>query len=205
MMFLSYILLIIFFILLHIFGFWMIILLFVPFIIIVPIPIIPFILPIPLKTLLLIPFQKLTDRGILPLMRRVLLGFVSEDTTKHLIASSFDIYGFFYDNLKEMLGDFFILNQPKNEKISKGYQDDKYKSSSVDEENEETSNEIMKKDSENTRLKQKIREDYKMCVRSQKGMSKYGENSSAANSMGDNKASVNCNFDSMRTYLKIKM
>ena len=98
-----------FYILLHIFAFWIIIILFVPFIIIIPIPIIPFILPIPLKYLLLIPFQKLTDRGILPLMRRVLFGFISEDTTKHLFNSYYNIYDFFYDNLKEMISDFFIL------------------------------------------------------------------------------------------------
>lgn len=201
---LSYVLLIIFFILLHIFGFWMIIILFVPFIIIVPIPIIPFILPIPLKYLLLTPFQKLTDRGILPLMRRVLFGFFSEETTKHLLNSSYDIYGFFYENLKAIINDVIILNEPKNEKISKGIQDDKYRVSTIDDENEETSNEIIEQENNNKKLKNKVREEYLLCVRTQKKLNNYGEDNSAFNSFNDRKTSSICNLDTLKTYIKIK-
>jgi len=183
----------------------MIILIFVPFLIIVPIPIIPFILPIPLKILLLIPFQKLTDRGLLPLMRRIVFGFFSEDTYKHLIQSNYDVYGFFYDSLKVIANDVFILNEPHNEKISKGLQDDKYKTSTIDDENEEKSNEIVKSESGNFKLTKKIKEEYLLCVKSQKGMNKYGEDNGFNNSMMDNKNSFECNLDNMKTYLKIKI
>jgi hypothetical protein len=202
---LSFILLVIFFILLHIFGFWIIIILFVPFIIIVPIPIIPFILPIPLKYLLLIPFQKLTDRGILPLMRRVLFGFFSEKTIKHLFNSSYDIYGFFYDNLKEIIADVIILNEPKNEKISKGIQDNKYRTSTIDDENEEMSNDILEKENNNIRLKNKIKEEYLLCVRSQKRLNNYGKDESLSNSFYNNKTNAECNLNSLKDYIKTKI
>jgi hypothetical protein len=201
---LSYILLILFFILLHIFGFWIIIILFVPFIIIVPIPIIPFILPVPLKFLLLIPFQKLTDRGILPLMRRILFGFFNEETTKHLLNSSYNIYDFFYENLKEMINDVIILNEPRNEKISKGIQDNKYRASTIDDENEEVSNDIIEKENKNKKLKNKIKEEYLLCVKTQKKLNNYGEDNSASNSFYNNKINSLCNLDTLKTYIKIK-
>jgi hypothetical protein len=202
---LSLILLVILYIFLHIFGFWIIIILFVPFIIIVPIPIIPFILPIPLKYLLLIPFQKLTDRGILPLMRRLLFGFFNEKTTKHLINSYYNITDFFYDNLKEIINDFIIINEPKNEKISKGLQDDKYKASTIDDENEETSRDIIKTESDNTKMTDKIKEEYLLCVKSQKGINKFGENINISNMFNDIKSDFECNFQNLKTYMKIKI
>jgi len=201
----SVILIIMFYILLHIFAFWIIIILFVPFIIIVPIPIIPFIFPIPLKYLLLIPFKKLTDRGILPLMRRVLFGFISENTTKHLVNSYYNIYDFFYDNLKEMISDFIILNERNNEKISKGLQDNKYRASTIDDENEETSNDIIKTESDNTKLKNKIKEEYLLCVKSKRGMNNFGEDNSMSNTFNNSKNDFECNLDSLKTYMKIKI
>ena len=202
---LTIILYVIFYIFLHIFAFWIIIILFVPFIIIIPIPIIPFVLPIPLKFLMLIPFQKLTDRGILPLMRRVLFGFFSEKTSKHLINSFYNISDFFYDNLKELISDFIILNEPKNEKISKGLQDDKYRTSTIDDENEETSNDIVKNESENTKLKKKVKEEYLLCLKSRKGMNNYGEDNSQSNMLNDNKNNVVCNLENLKTYIRIKI
>jgi hypothetical protein len=202
---LSIILLVILYIFLHIFGFWIIIILFVPFIIIVPIPIIPFILPIPLKYLLLLPFQKLTDRGILPLMRRLLFGFFNEKTTKHLINSYYNITDFFYDNLKELINDFIIINEPRNEKISKGLQDDKYKTSTIDDENEETSRDIIKNESDNTKMKDKIKEEYLLCVKSRKGMNKFGEDINISNMFNDIKSDFECNFENLKTYMKIKI
>ena len=202
---LTIILLVLLYILLHIFGFWIIILIFVPFIIIIPIPIIPFVLPIPLKFLLLIPFQKLTDRGILPLMRRILFGFFSEKTTKHLLNSYFHTYDFLYDSIKEMFSDFLILNEPKNEKISKGIQDDKYATSTIDDENEETSNEVIKNESENVKLKKRIKEEYLLCVKSKKGLNNFGEGKSMSNMFKDNKSNFECNFDTLKTYMKIKI
>jgi len=200
---LTYILFVILFILLHIFSFWLVVIYFVPYIIIVPIPIIPFILPIPLKTLLLIPFQKLTDRGILPLMRRVIFGLFSEDLTKHLIASYFDIYGFFFDNLKAMISDVILLNKPKNRKISKGIQDDLYRSPTIDDENEETSKEIIEKNSVDSEAIRKIKKEYMMCVIRKKGLTKYGENNNMSKEIKNFVNNSVCNFDLLKNYLKI--
>jgi hypothetical protein len=200
---LSFILLVMFFVLLYIFGIWMIIILYVPFIIIVPIPFIPFLLPIPLKILLLIPFKKLTDRGILPLMRRVFLGFADEETSKHLINSSYDIYGFFFDNLKAMISDFLILNEPKKNKISKGLQDDKYKRSTIDDENEETSNELI--ENENKKVKERLKNEYLICVKTQRKLNNYGDNKYASNGYSDKRKETDCNFDNLKSYLKYKI
>uniref|UniRef100_A0A6C0EQJ7 Uncharacterized protein n=1 Tax=viral metagenome TaxID=1070528 RepID=A0A6C0EQJ7_9ZZZZ len=57
-----------------IFSFWMIILIFVPYVVIFPIPIFPFIFILPLKPLMLLlipPFKTLTDLGTLPLIYRI--------------------------------------------------------------------------------------------------------------------------------------
>lgn len=203
---LSYYLLYILYLLFHIFCFWIIVLIFVPFLIIVPIPIIPFVLPIPLKTLLLIPFQKLTDRGILPLMRRIIFGIFSENSLKrHFINSTFNIYDFIYDNLKEMVGNFIVLNEPKNEKISKGIQDDKYKTSTVDDENEETSKKITKEENANKEMKKRVKEEYLICVRTKNSLNNYGENKIAANSANNKKYELDCNFDNLKKYIKIKI
>jgi|LakMenE01Jun11ns_1017448.scaffolds.fasta_scaffold9956665_11 hypothetical protein len=61
-------------ILFWIFCFWMAIILFVPFVIIFPIPIFPFIFILPLKSLMLLlipPFKTLTDLGTLPLIYKI--------------------------------------------------------------------------------------------------------------------------------------
>ena len=61
-------------ILFWIFCFWMGIILFVPFVIIFPIPIFPFIFILPLKSLMLLlipPFKTLTDLGTLPLIYKI--------------------------------------------------------------------------------------------------------------------------------------
>jgi hypothetical protein len=57
-----------------IFSFWMIILIFVPYVVIFPLPIFPFIFILPLKPLMLLlipPFKTLTDLGTLPLIYRI--------------------------------------------------------------------------------------------------------------------------------------
>ena len=70
--------------LLWIFIFWMIIIIFVPYFIIIPIPFIPFFIPIPLKNPMLEfipPFKILTDRGILPLMRKIIFTNILSEMT----------------------------------------------------------------------------------------------------------------------------
>jgi hypothetical protein len=69
-----YISLILLVVLFWIFCFWMLIIIFVPFVIIFPIPIFPFIFILPLKPLMLLlipPFKTLTDLGTLPLIYRI--------------------------------------------------------------------------------------------------------------------------------------
>ena len=65
-----------------IFCFWMLIIIFVPFVIIFPIPIFPFIFILPLKPLMLLlipPFKTLTDLGTLPLIYRISSRLISGD------------------------------------------------------------------------------------------------------------------------------
>jgi hypothetical protein len=138
-------------------------------------------------------------------MRRILFGFFSEKTTKHLLNSYYHTYDFLYDNLKEMLSDFFILNEPKNENISKGIQDNKYATSTIDDENEETSKEVIKNESENDKLKKRVKEEYLLCVNSKKGLNNFGEGKSMSNMFKDNKSNFECNFDTLKTYIKIKI
>ena len=69
-------------ILFWIFCFWMAIILFVPFVIVFPIPIFPFIFILPLKPLMLLlipPFKTLTDLGTLPLIYRISSRLISGD------------------------------------------------------------------------------------------------------------------------------
>lgn len=202
-----FILLPILFILFHIFVFWMIIIIFVPYIIIVPIPIIPFILPIPLKTMMLElipPFRKLTDRGILPLMRRIFFRLISYETIKNKFTNSFvDIYGFLFDDIKIVLNDVIKLYKPKDNKISKDIQDDQYKIGTIDDntDNKKQSEEAI--ENENTRLKEIIKNEYNICVKTKKKFTNYGE-STLSNVYEDTKNDFNCNFDELKRYLKNK-
>ena len=113
-----------------IFIFWMIIILFVPYVIIIPIPIFPFIFIIPLKTLMLElipPFKTLTDTGTLPLMYRLISRLFSEQTVSnfinyYLFPSISDIGNYLYYNTNELvreisghnIDEYFIQDRFKN-------------------------------------------------------------------------------------------
>jgi hypothetical protein len=105
---LNFYMLIVFSVLIIIFIFWMIIKIFVPDIIIVFI-IIP--IPIPIKFLILEyvpPFKVLTERGVLPLMERLMNRIISNDTIKNKFKNSFiDIYRFAFDEIKDIFGGLF--------------------------------------------------------------------------------------------------
>lgn len=204
----SFILLIILIILTYIFIFWMLIIIFVPFIILIPIPIIPFIIPIPLKNILLEyvpPFKRLTDRGILPLMRRIVFTFFSEKGIKDKLGDVFlSSYGFLYKELKMILNDFIKLDKPQEEKISKGIQDDKYKTSTID---DNTDNEKQAKNAiegENEILMNKLKDEFNICLRTMKGFTEYGDKTSLTNVYQDKMGEINCNFDKLKNYLKNK-
>jgi len=204
----SFILLIILIVLVYIFIFWMLIIIFVPFIILIPIPIIPFLLPIPLKSILLEyvpPFKRLTDRGILPLMRRIVFTFFSEKGIKDKLGDVFiTSYGFLYKELKMILNDFIILDKPQEEKISKGIQDDKYKTATID---DNTDNEKQAKNAiegENEILMDKLKDEFNICLRTMKGFTEYGDKTSLTNVYQDKMGEINCNFDKLKNYLKNK-
>ena len=93
-----------------------------------------FIIPIPLKMPMLEyipPFKILTDRGILPLMRDIVFNFIfSESNIKDRLRRPFvKTYGFLFEEVKKIFGDFFKLymDEPEKQNISKGLQDDNYK------------------------------------------------------------------------------
>lgn len=133
-----------------IFVFWMIILLFIPSIIIIPIPMIPFIIPIPLQNIMLNmipPFKALTERGILPWCLRIVYIFFSADSLKTKFSKSFtETYGLLYDDIKKILGE--ILQEPKHEVISENNNDiNKLPSIDDNTNNKEIANKLINNDS----------------------------------------------------------
>jgi len=154
-------------VLLWIFILWMIILIFVPFIIILPIPFLPFFVVIPLKFILLFfvpPFKTLTDRGILPLCRKIIFRFIfSEKSIKDKFSSSFaDIYNFLYEEIKNTIGDF-----ARRVNVTK---EDEYKIKTVDDgtNNEALAKSTMEEDKKGHRNKEVmalIEEELNICLK----------------------------------------
>ena len=181
----TFILYIIFCVLIWIFIFWMIIILYVPEIMIIPIPFIPFIVPIPLKSLILEyvpPFKILTQRGILPLMRRIIFGILfTESSIQDKFRGVFkETYGFLYDEIKTILGEFMIdmkLEEPESQKISKGLQDDNHKVSTIDDgtDNAEKAKETKEASANATDL---IEEELELCMKSSASFTGVGTSSS---------------------------
>lgn len=173
---------IVFSILIWIFIFWMIIIIFVPYFIIVPIPFIPFFIPVPLKNPMLEyipPFKILTDRGILPLMRRIIFSIIlSEKSLKNKFSGTFhEIFVFLYEELKVILTDFFkvinfepVLTKPSDiQHISKGVQDDNYKIETVDTNNK--NNQDYEREDNNKKYEkaqQLIKEELDICLKTKK-------------------------------------
>ena len=97
-----------------VFVFWMLILIFVPFIIIFPIPIPPFIFILPLKPLMLLlipPFKTLTDLGALQLVFRIFSriftrGFYDDFLNSFIKPSYNDINNYLYENFKQLAKDY---------------------------------------------------------------------------------------------------
>lgn len=133
----STVLIIILNLLFWIFIFWMLIIMFVPFIIAFPIPIFPFVFIIPLKYLMLLlipPFKTLTDLGTLQLVYRFFARifnpqFFSNFFKHFLFPSAFDIGDYLYFNTSEIIqeninynsfnntdNDLLFSNEPTNNK-----------------------------------------------------------------------------------------
>jgi hypothetical protein len=193
-----------------IFCFWMSIIIFVPFFIIIPIPFIPFIVPVPLKMpmlLLIPPFKILTDRGILPLFRDNIFGFFfSEGDIKERLKRPFiNTYGFLYEEIKQMFGDFFkLIYEPESQNISKDIEDKNYE---IEKEENHSENERMTNDINNNKKNKSVNKIIKIeeniCKTSNSKFATIDMSVSEImnNSIMDNIGSTRCQMNSARSYI----
>lgn len=198
-----------------IFVFWMSIIMFVPFVLIIPIPIIPFIIPIPLKLVILEyvpPFKLLTDRGVLPYIRKVIFRFLfSEDKIKKKFTNTLeDTYGFLYEELKIILGDLFknVMTEPEPVVISKDLQDDDHTIDISKEGQEETKTQKEADASpENRRIQELIDEELKVCLRTKQSFTLSDTSSvgSLYSSMPSMDAYSTCYASSIKSYIDNKL
>jgi hypothetical protein len=208
---LTFILYIIFSVLIWIFIFWMVIILYVPEIIVIPIPIIPFILPIPLKSLILEyvpPFKILTQRGILPMMRRIIFGVIfKESSIKDKFKGVFtETYGFLYGEIKTILGEYMIylkMEDPKSEKISKGLQDDNYKVSTIDDGTDNAEKAKETREASTGDASDLIESELELCMNSSKSFTGVGTSSTDKfmNSFNDYSKYADCYSKYLKSYV----
>ena len=198
-----------------IFTLWMSVIIFVPFVIIIPIPIIPFMIPIPLKLVILEyvpPFKLLTDRGVLPYMRKIIFRFLfSEDALKKKFSNSLgDTYGFLYNELKTILGDIFknVMTEPEPVIISKDLQDDDYAVDISSEGQEETKKQKETEASpENKKIQDLIDEELKVCLRSKQSFTPSDASNigSLYSSMPSASVYASCYASSIKSYIDNKL
>jgi hypothetical protein len=199
-----------------IFIFWMVIILFVPEIILIPIPFIPFIIPIPLKRPILEyvpPFKALTDRGILPLMRRVIFRIFSEQSLKNLFVLTFtDIYGFLFEEIKKAIERVLLNKQPSNLKnpgdqdFSKDIQDDEMKVRTIDDYEKENNGgeEVKYENKENQEVLDLINEELELCLISKKSFQTPDKNN-YFQGVDDMKNYFECYSKSIKSYIDSKI
>ena len=192
-----------------IFVLWMIIIIFVPFIIIIPIPFIPFFIPIPLKFLMLAfipPFRTLTERGILPWVLRLVLIFISADSIKSKFSQAFSTtYGVFYDDIRNIIGD--ILGKPT---LSVTYnENDVNKVPNVDEgtDNKELAKKEINDDNSgrNKKVMDLINEELELCIKSKQAFTLPNSKTGALKSAQDMKNYSECYAKSVKSYLDNKL
>jgi hypothetical protein len=166
----------IFSVLIWIFIFWMIIKIFVPFVMFIPIPIIPFIIPVPLKFLMLEyipPFKILTQRGILPMMEKIVFRFLfSQQSIKDKFSNSLsDVYGFLYSEIKTTVGDLFGSIEIETPAKPEQTPNEDYKIETVDTntDNEAISNNELRK-TENKEVMDLINEELQICLKSKQSL-----------------------------------
>lgn len=203
------------YLLIWIFIFWMIIILFVPEIILIPIPFIPFIIPVPLKRPILEyvpPFKALTDRGILPLMRRVIFRIFGEENLKNKFNLTItDIYGFLFEELKKILERILLNNQssnlqdPGNQNLNKDIQDDEYKVKTIDDYNKETDPAYNNYEyKENQEVMDLINEELELCLISKKSF-ETPDNNNLLQSVSDMNNYFECYSKSIKSYIDSKI
>lgn len=187
-----------------IFVFWMLIIIFVPYIILIPIPIFPYILPIPLKNILLEkvpPFKLLTQRGILPLVRKIVFMFLfSEKTIQQKFGATLgNVYGFLFLEIKNTIGDFLNLLGVKQPDKPEPTPDENHKIRTVD---DGTTNEVRAKKEmdDNEKALDLIDEEYEICIRSKQSLKT--PNSSFVSEIGDIANYGECYSQSARAYIE---
>jgi hypothetical protein len=211
-----------------IFCFWMLIIIFVPFVIIFPIPIFPFVFILPLKPLMLLlipPFKTLTDLGTLPLIYRIssrmisgnifydffdyFLYPVADDVSKYLYFNANQIV---YEVSGYDIADYYL--PPSDEYISDEFKNkDDYSGKTKDMKDLETNdnpedinkyNEYKNDPVINEGMK-KIEEETKLCVNVRQKFKPY--NSSYTDDIqidGENSLSPynECYINAIKSYLK---
>jgi hypothetical protein len=208
-----WILLVLFF---WIFVFWLLILLFVPYIIIFPIPIPPFIFILPLKPILLAvipPFKVLTDLGSLPLMLRTCTRLISPqiftNTMNYLFYPTVKDFGSYFQNhvnetAKNIIGDDIqdLYTTEDNNYDEEEYFDNNFMDG--DKEDIKKYNEYK----ENTNVKQTMKnidEDTQMCIKLNQSFKPYN-NSYVNDASIDMNNSFNpyskCYTSAIKSYLK---
>jgi len=203
------------YLLLWIFIFWMIIILFVPEIILIPIPFIPFIIPVPLKRPILEyvpPFKALTERGILPLMRTVIFRIFGEENLKNKFNLTItDIYGFLFEELKKILERVLLNNQssnlqdPGNQNFNKDIQDDEYKVKTIDDYNKETDPAYNNYEyKENQEVMDLINEELELCLISKKSF-ETPDNNNLLQGVSDMNNYFECYSKSIKSYIDSKI
>jgi len=195
----GYILLLALYALLYIFAFWMIIRIFVPIIILFIIPIFPLILPIPLQIIMLEtipPFKKLTDRGILPLMERLMNIIISKDYIYMKFKDVFvETYGFLYDEINGILGDFIKLSIESNKSSDRELYDVPNVSDNVEEDRKKEKK--LLDDMKEDKMNKFIKAEYDNCKRILAKNIEYGDEESPD-------ITLDCDFDYLRNYLQNK-
>lgn len=187
-----------------IFVHWMIIKIFVPFIILIPIPFIPFIIPIPLKNILLEtipPFKLLTQRGILPFLEKIVFRFLfSSDTMKNKFSSTLsDTYGFLFLEIKNSIGDFLNKIGIKSPEKPNKTSDENHKIKTID---DGTTNEIQanKETKDNKAVMDLINEELEICMKSKQTLKT--PNSTLFNGLTDLNDYSECYSKSIKSYIE---
>jgi hypothetical protein len=225
-----YVLLILLVVLFWIFCFWMLIIIFVPFVVIFPIPIFPFIFILPLKPLMLAlipPFKTLTDLGTLPLTYRVLSRLFNGEIFTNFInyfiyPTGSDVGKYLYFNANQIfqessgydLSDFFNKPEPEyNEDDEFKNKNDDYSGKTKDMKDIETNDnpddankyeEYIKTPSINTGMK-KIEEETELCVNMRQKFKPYNSSyTSELQTDADNSISPynECYIKAIKSYLK---
>lgn len=197
----SYLHLYMFFLLFFIFIAWLIIKYIVPVVYIFFIPFPPFFAPIPLRYVILEnvpPFKALTEKGILPLMERILYTLISGEVVKDKIEHCF---GYIFDFIKINIKNIIKINFPNIDL-------DSYFSSNeiIKEEEKEISEEQIVEENKNEYYKKAIKiinNEYENCYNANKKLlDNLSEAEVAIANITNEGVKIKCYTESISSYIK---